>query len=57
VHVGDVLVLYGREELVDELDDRPAGPEGDLAHAAAVARYLRTIQVEQDADHASRRAS
>ncbi len=33
---GDVLLLYGRRELLHELDDRPAGPDGERAHAAAV---------------------
>ncbi|HEU4631941.1 MAG TPA: TrkA C-terminal domain-containing protein [Gemmatimonadaceae bacterium] len=34
---GDVLILYGRAPLLDELDRRPAGPAGDRAHRAAVA--------------------
>jgi hypothetical protein len=38
---GDVLVVYGRAELLRELDDRPSGPDGDLAHRAAVARQRR----------------
>lgn len=38
---GDVLTAYGRGELLRELDDRPAGPDGDLAHRAAVARQER----------------
>jgi TrkA-C domain len=38
---GDVLVVYGRAEPLRELDDRPAGDDGDLAHAAAVAHRRR----------------
>ena len=38
VEPGDVLVLYGRNDDVAELDCRPAGPEGDRLHEEAVAR-------------------
>lgn len=38
VEPGDVLVLYGRDDDVAELDCRPAGPEGDRQHEDAVAR-------------------
>lgn len=41
VRADDVLLVYGREDLLGELDDRPAGPQGDLAHQAAVARQER----------------
>lgn len=41
VRAGDVLLVYGRQDLLAELDDRPAGPDGDLAHRAAVARQER----------------
>jgi hypothetical protein len=44
VRSGDVLLVYGREELLVELDDRPAGEAGDLAHRAAVARQERLEQ-------------
>ena len=42
VRSGDTLVVYGRGSLVADLDHRPAGPTGDQAHAAAVARHRRT---------------
>jgi hypothetical protein len=35
---GDVLVVYGEENCVDELDRRRAGADGERAHAAAVRR-------------------
>lgn len=44
LHAEDVLLVYGREDLLRELDDRPAGPQGDLAHQAAVARQERLEQ-------------
>lgn len=47
---GDVLVVYGRSELLRELDDRPAGPHGDLAHRAAVARQARIEAGEHASD-------
>lgn len=36
VQAGDVLILYGEIARLRELDSRPAGPEGDRRHAAAV---------------------
>ncbi len=41
VEPGDILLLYGRRSRLNELDDRPGGPEGDRAHAAAVAEERR----------------
>lgn len=38
VRDGDNLVLYGRDDDLDDLDSRPAGPSGDRRHADAVAR-------------------
>ena len=36
IEEGDVLVLYSRAESIAALDQRPSGPGGDEAHAAAV---------------------
>ena len=36
VHAGDVLVLYGQQERLAEIDHRMAGAEGDRQHEAAV---------------------
>lgn len=36
LHEGDLLILYGEESRLKELDSRPAGPEGDHRHAAAM---------------------
>lgn len=47
---GDVLVLYGRRHRLRELDDRPAGSDGDRAHAAAVAEHQSEIAGEESAD-------
>lgn len=50
VGVGDVLVVYGREQLLLELDRRPAGAQGDRAHEAAVQRQDRIESDERVAD-------
>lgn len=50
VAAGDVLIVYGRGELLRELDDRPTGSEGDLAHRAAVARQQRLEHIQHDTD-------
>lgn len=36
---GDVLLVYGRQERLGELDDRPEGKPGDEAHLRAVAEH------------------
>lgn len=38
VDAGDVLLVYGREAALAELDDRRSGAAGDTAHEIAVAR-------------------
>jgi hypothetical protein len=50
VCAGDVLVVYGEETWVDELDRRPAGVEGDRAHESAVVRQRAAQQAELLAD-------
>lgn len=50
VAAGDVLIVYGRAELLRELDDRPAGADGDLAHRVAVTRQERLERIEGDRD-------
>jgi hypothetical protein len=45
---GDVLVVYGRDDALAELDDRAAGPVGDLAHADAVRRHREVTRTERD---------
>jgi hypothetical protein len=47
---GDVLLIYGRDDLLAELDDRPAGATGDAAHQAAVEHQQRLEREEQRAD-------
>ena len=47
---GDVLVVYGREQDLDEVDDRAAGPAGDEAHRLAVARHAVGQRDEAAAD-------
>ena len=49
---GDVLIAYGQADRLDELDDRPTGPDGDLAHEAAVRRHNRTRRQEHRDDAA-----
>lgn len=50
IEVGDVLLLYGRQDRLNELDDRRAGPEGDRAHAAAIADQAEESERER-AEH------
>lgn len=41
VEVGDVLIVYGPGERIEDLDRRPAGPEGDEARKRAVSAQQR----------------
>ena len=43
---GDTVLVYGRTSALDELQDRPAGPAGDVAHREASARYEEALQAE-----------
>jgi hypothetical protein len=43
----DVLVLYGEEQALSEIDRRPKGDEGDARHEQAVAQH--SARVEADA--------
>jgi K+/H+ antiporter YhaU regulatory subunit KhtT len=56
VHPEDVLVVYGRGALLRELDDRPRGEKGDLAHLAAVAFQERYEREERTDDAESEAA-
>lgn len=51
VCAGDVLVVYGHEKLLTELDHRSAGPPGAAAHRDAVAHQRGLERTEHAADH------
>lgn len=50
IRSGDNLVIYGSLEHVRELDTRPAGEEGDNAHAKATEEYDSYLTEVQDDD-------
>lgn len=52
---GNVLVLYGEEHALTEIDDRPAGQDGDARHAEAVKRHRARVATEVERDGALRR--
>jgi hypothetical protein len=51
IDAGDVLIVYGREERVAEVDRRAHDQAGDHAHASAVAEQERVEAAEDAADH------
>ncbi|MBS3735445.1 MAG: TrkA C-terminal domain-containing protein [Phycisphaerae bacterium] len=55
VHAGDTLIVYGRGELLAELDERRAGGAGDRAHAAAVDAQQRALAAQDRAEARSER--
>jgi len=44
IHAGDVLVMYGPMERLEELDKRPAGQSGDRAHQDAIAEHQTDLK-------------
>jgi len=52
VRPGDVVLLYGREDVLADLDTRRAGPAGEHAHEVAAA-----MQEEREAEEQARDAS
>lgn len=52
VQPGDLLVVYGDEQRLQSLDDRPSGPDGDAQHAAAVASQRQHEAAEAAAEPA-----
>lgn len=49
VQAGDTLILYGRGEALTDLDQRPAGPTGDLAHQRATVEQGAVEREEEKA--------
>lgn len=50
VRAGDTLVLYGKAELLSELDLRPSGASGDAAHEKAKDRQQHLKRQEEAED-------
>lgn len=53
IRPGDSLILYGQEEMLTEIDHRPAGPLGDARHEAAVGRQAEIERLERLQDPVS----
>lgn len=47
IQAGDVLVVYGHDDALCELDQRPAGDAGDAAHRHAVVRQEQLERTEE----------
>ncbi len=50
VAAGDTLLLYGRDEVLSDLDERKAGLGGQLRHGESVAKHARQAAEEEQAD-------
>lgn len=50
INPGDVLVLYGEGDALNEIDRRSAGEEGDAGHDAAVAKHQVRVAAEEHQD-------
>lgn len=47
IRAGDRLILYGRIQHLNELDDRRRGAQGDLAHAEAVQEQAQVLAQQE----------
>lgn len=47
IHAGDTLVLYGPKERLAELDRRPRGVTGGLAHLTATSEKMRLVNEQK----------
>jgi hypothetical protein len=50
IHIGDVLVMYGTVERLEEIDRRRTGPEGDEAHQAAIEAHQAELKAQAELD-------
>lgn len=50
IQAGDILILYGRMDALQSLDQRRIGTEGDFDHARKVAEQQSVIQAEKQKD-------
>ena len=48
IEADDVLILYGRDEAVTELDERSSGPEGDREHLEAIEEQREVDRRERE---------
>lgn len=48
VHTKDIIILYGREEVIKNLDKRKANKAGDAAHDKAVKAYMEEIKKQDN---------
>lgn len=53
IKAGDTLLIYGRSEVIDEIDRRPRGWGGDLAHKDAVAEQKEVVEEEISSEASS----
>ena len=50
VHAGDILILYGPSERIQELDRRRTGKRGDLAHDEATVEHAESLHEQIEID-------
>ncbi|NIR44240.1 MAG: potassium transporter TrkA [Gemmatimonadetes bacterium] len=57
IHPGDTLVLYGKSEKLDELEQRIAGRTGEAAHEKSKQEHERELHEQdiEEGEHEARR--
>ena len=57
IHAGDTVVLYGRDEALERLDDRRRGTGAELSHVDEVVEHRERVRREQEASREAGPAS
>lgn len=52
IHVGDTVVVYGRDEALQCLDDRRRGTGAELSHVDEIVEHKERVRKEQEAQEA-----
>jgi|GEM_PF-4959752 len=53
IKVDDVIIIYGREETIEQLDDRRAGWEGERQHQESVSKQREVIEKQEEEEAAA----
>jgi len=56
IHIGDILVMYGPIERLEEIDRRQAGTEGDQAHQDAIVEHQNVLKIQAELDELKKTA-
>lgn len=53
IKVDDVIIIYGREETIEQLDERRAGWEGEKRHRESVSKQQKVVEKQEEEEAAA----